>query len=340
MNRPSSSSLSLGKKVAGMALSLMAASCSSDDIAMQGSLRADSYQNNFDGQVNGSDASITSPDAGNSPDSQQDIKSPKKTPVTASCQAVQDKLNVVFQQIDNQCPIVDAEIKGLDEELLAHALTVIQNFEDALSGDGASMKRYNSAATEGTLYLADKDGKLDTKYMIDTYDSNDSFVLNIGNIDLQIIFGKYTDTDGKEVLWLKQIQLAVEQDVCKPATNPYDIYLLELSEQGPGYGHAISKNYEWNTFSDNFPEQGTFECNTKSQVIDCPTSTVNPWLSERIAYDCNPLEVNMKKSKVIPPENGFALAQKVLDAAKPLVTGIMSKYSKDDTWKKITWLAQ
>ncbi len=202
------------------------------------------------------------------------------------------------------------------------------------------MKRYSSAATEGALLLADENGKLDTKYMIDIYESDDDLVVNIGNTDLQMFFGRYKDTDGTEKMWLKQLRLAEEQDVCKPASNPYSVLTLMLSEQGPAYGHTISKDYDWATYSDVFPEQGTFACNVKSQVIDCPTSAVNPWLSERISYDCNPLEVNMRKSKVIPPENSVALAQMVLDAAKPLVTNAMEEYSKDDTWKKITWKVQ
>lgn len=338
MNKPSSSP-SLAVKVTGLVMGLMAASCSSDDVALSGSQFTDAYQSAADGRVGGQDTSNSGADTSDTQQS-QDTKSPKKTPIIVSCEAVQKKLNVVFSQIDAQCPINDAEIEGLDAELITRATKIIQNFQQALSGKNVSMKRYNSASTEGTLYLADENGTLDAKYMIDIYESDNEFVLNIGNTDLQMFFGKYKDTDGTEKLWLQKIRLAEEQDVCKPASNPYSVLTLVLAEQGPAYGHLISKDYDWATYSDVFPEQGTFTCNTKSQVIDCPTSTVNPWLSEKIAYECNPLEVTMEKSKIIPPENGFALAQQVLDAVKPLVTEAMAKFSKDDSWKKITWKAE
>lgn len=337
MNKPSSTP-SYSVKLAGLAMSLMAASCGSDEIQLGSTQSADAYQSSADGHVRGQDASSLGTD---SSDTQQgkDTTASKKTPVIVSCEAVQEKLNIVFSQIDAQCPINDAEIEGLDADLITRATKIIQNFQQALSGKNVSMKRYNSASTEGTLYLADENGTLDTKYMIDIYESDNEFVLNIGNTDLQMFFGKYKDTDGTEKLWLQKIRLAEEQDVCKPASNPYSVLTLILAEQGPAYGHMLSKDYDWATYSDVFPEQGTFTCNTKSQVIDCPTSAVNPWLSEKIAYECNPLEVTMEKSKIIPPENGFTLAQQVLDAAKPLVTEVMAKFSKDDSWKKLTWKA-
>lgn len=338
MNKPSYTP-SYAAKIAGLAMGLMAASCSSDDISLHGSQSADAYQSGVDGHVMGSDSSSAGPDSSDT-EQGKDTTVLKKTPVIVSCEAVQKKLNVIFSQIDAQCPINDAEIEGLDAELVARATKIIQNFQQALSGSNVSMKRYTTYATDGALILADENGKFDTKFMVDIYDDDDQLVLNIGNTDIQIFFGKYKDTEGTEKIWLKKIRLAEEQDVCKPASNPYSVLTLDLAEQGPAYGHAISKDYDWATYSDVFPEQGTFTCNTKSQVIDCPTSAVNPWLSEKIAYDCNPLEVNMKKSKVIPPENGFALAQQVLDVAKPLVTEIMKKFSKNDSWKKITWKAE
>lgn len=307
---------------------------------------ADAYSQGADGQVrrygdssgSGAETANVSQDSQNTQDS-QDTQKQKPTPVIASCQAVQQKLNAVFTQIDEVCPIVDAEIEGLDAEFLARATGIVQAFENALSGKNVSMKRYASWDTEGALILADENGKIDTKYMIQIFDDNDQFVLNIGNTGMQIIFAKYKNAEGQEKMWLKEIVSAKEEDVCKPASNPYTNLKLELSEQGPGYGHMLSKDFQWITFNDIFPEQGTFTCNIKNQTVECP-SPDNFLLSNKIAYECNPLYIDITKSKIIPPEKGFAMAQQVLDTVKPLVTKVMTAYSKNNSWKKITWKAQ